>query len=301
METELARTFLEIVATGSFLRASEKLNISQTAVSARMRTLEDQLGCQLLVRNKAGATLTPAGEKFLKYAPSLVQLWERASHDLAVPGGHRAVLAVGAELMLWKPLLLNWLLWMRNKAPDVAMRTTISVREILNEQVAQGVLDLAVIYAPQQLPGLIIEQIQDEELVMVSTAGETAHGPNDGYVYVDWGADFALQHGVNFPQHENTNVVIEGLGPAGLEYILAVGGSGYFRRSMVAPHIESGRLRVVKTAPVFPYPAYAVYTARSDTDLVAVGLKGLREIRNITLASDHQIQSLADAFRFRKD
>lgn len=113
MDVELARTFLEIVATRSFVRAAEHLNVSQTTVSARIRSLEERLGRSLFVRNKNGATLTPAGEQFLRYAPMFVQLWERARHQVAVPSGSRAVLAIGGETSLWQPWLQNWLLWMR--------------------------------------------------------------------------------------------------------------------------------------------------------------------------------------------
>ena len=77
MDIELARTFLEIVSTGSFIRGSERLNVAQTTVSARIRLLEQQLGRPLFVRNKSGASLTPAGEQFLRYAPTFVQLWQR--------------------------------------------------------------------------------------------------------------------------------------------------------------------------------------------------------------------------------
>lgn len=72
MDITLARTFLEIVATRSFQRAAERLHVTQTAVSARVRTLEDLLGRQLFVRNKAGASLTSAGEHFMRYAPTCV-------------------------------------------------------------------------------------------------------------------------------------------------------------------------------------------------------------------------------------
>lgn len=85
MDIELARTFLEIVSTRSFIRAAERLNVSQTTVSARVKTLEEQLGRSLFVRNKAGASLTTAGEQFLRYAPTFVQLWERARHQVAIP------------------------------------------------------------------------------------------------------------------------------------------------------------------------------------------------------------------------
>lgn len=122
MDVELARTFLEIVATGSFLRAAERLHVGQTTVSARIKSLEQQLGRPLFVRNKAGATLTPAGEQFLRYAPAFVQLWQRTRHQVAVPQGHRAVLVVGSEMSLWQPLLLDWVAWMRGSLRDVALR-----------------------------------------------------------------------------------------------------------------------------------------------------------------------------------
>src|SRR5689334_25325008 len=113
MDIELARTFLEIVSTGSFIKAADRLHVAQTTVSARVRALEARLGRPLFVRNKTGASLTPAGEQFLRYAPTFVQLWQRARHQVAVPPGRRAVLTMGGELSLWHPWLLEWLLWMR--------------------------------------------------------------------------------------------------------------------------------------------------------------------------------------------
>ena len=59
MDIELARTFVEIVSTGSFIKAADRLHVAQTTVSARVRFLEEQLGRPLFVRNKAGASLTP--------------------------------------------------------------------------------------------------------------------------------------------------------------------------------------------------------------------------------------------------
>jgi DNA-binding transcriptional LysR family regulator len=138
MDTELARTFLEIVSTGSFIRAAERLNVGQTTVSARIRTLEQQLGRPLFVRNKGGASLTPAGEQFLRYAPTFVQLWQRARHQMAVPPGHRAVLAIGSEVSLWQPLLLDWVLWMRASLRDIALRVHVDVPQDLINHVAAG-------------------------------------------------------------------------------------------------------------------------------------------------------------------
>src|SRR3546814_9217515 len=79
----IARTFLEVVKTGSFVGAAANLNLTQTAVSARIRVLEEQLDRPVFIRNKAGAKLTPAGEQFQRFANTLVQVWARAQRAVA--------------------------------------------------------------------------------------------------------------------------------------------------------------------------------------------------------------------------
>lgn len=70
MDAELARTFLaavaagNVVAAGNFDSAAERLHVTQSTVSARIHALEQHFGHTLSVRNKAGATLTPAGRQF---------------------------------------------------------------------------------------------------------------------------------------------------------------------------------------------------------------------------------------------
>ena len=73
MDTELARTFLAVIAAGNFITAAERLHVTQSTVSARIRALEDQLGCILFVRNKAGTVLTSAGRQFQRHAGTLVR------------------------------------------------------------------------------------------------------------------------------------------------------------------------------------------------------------------------------------
>ena len=278
MDITLARTFLDIVSAGSFVRAAEHLHVTQTAVSARVRTLEELLGTKLFVRNKAGATLTPAGEQFTRHASMLVQVWERARNQVAVPAGRQYVLTMGCEQSLWDPLLLDWLLWMRTSAPQLALRTEVGAPAELMERVASGMLDVAVVYAPQQRPGLRIELLIEEKLVLVTTrkSGKRGHklDPQD-YVYVDWGPEFAAQHALAYPQLGHAGVSA-GLGPLGREYVLAAGGSAYFRYAVVRHHIESGRLHLVRGAPEFSYPAYAVFAEGADMTVVAPALEGLR-------------------------
>ena len=277
MDINLARTFLEIVSSHSFVQAAERLHVTQTAVSARVKTLEDLLGRKLFVRNKAGASLTPAGEQFVRHAMTLVQAWERARQQMTVPSGRRALVTVGCEISLWQPLLLDWLLWMQRGAPDLALRTEVGVADELLERVAHGTLDIVIAYAPRQRPGLRIELLIEEKLVLVSSKPGLKTPRADDYVYVDWGHEFAAQHSLAFPELSSVGVS-SSLGPLGLEYLLAVGGAGYFRQNVVRKYMEEGRLHSVLGAPEFLYPAYAVYAANADTAVIAPALAGLREV-----------------------
>jgi DNA-binding transcriptional LysR family regulator len=277
MDIVLARTFLEIANSRSFVQAAERLNVTQTAVSARVRTLEDLLGRQLFIRSKAGASLTSAGEQFVRHASTLVQVWERARHQLAVPAGRRALVTVGCEPSLWQPLLADWMLWMRRGAPDLALRAEVGLADDLIGQVANGTIDIAIAYAPRHRPGLRIELLIEEKLVLVSTeaglrAPDAAH-----YVYVDWGPQFAEQHSLAFPELAGA-AVSANLGPLGLDYLLAAGGTGYFRQSVARPHLESGRLHRVAGAPEFIYPAYAVFAESGEIEALHAALAGLRQV-----------------------
>jgi DNA-binding transcriptional LysR family regulator len=277
MDIVLARTFLEIVNCGNFVRAAERLHVTQTAVSVRVQTLEELLGRKLFVRNKAGASLTPAGEQFLRYAPLLIQIWERARQQVAVPPGLRAVITVAGELSLWNPFLLDWLVWMRRSAPQLALRTQVGLPEALMNQVTEGVIDIAVLYAPQHRPGLKIEKLMEEKLVLVATPPRKDARRSRDYVYVDWGPEFAAHHNLSFPELSNPGTYV-GLGPLGLQFILKAGGSGYFRLHAAAPYLRSGRLRLVRGAPEFLYPVYAAYSENADPKIVTPALVGLRHV-----------------------
>ncbi|MBZ9708563.1 LysR family transcriptional regulator [Mesorhizobium sp. ESP7-2] len=277
MDIELARTFIEIVSTGSFIRASERLNVAQTTVSARIRNLEQQLGRALFVRHKGGASLTPAGEQFLRHAPMFVQLWQRTLHQVAVPPGRRAVLTVGSEVSLAQPLLLDWVRWMRRSLQDIALRVHVDVPQDLINQVASGTVDVAIMYAPQHRPGLKIDLLMEEKLVLATTNSEARVDIAD-YVYMDWGPDFGLHHGMNFPSAAPD--LSFDLGPLALNYVLAAGGSGYFRMGAVQPYVATGQLHLVPDMPQFSYPVYAVQSANADESVVGPAIAGLHAISN---------------------
>ena len=272
MDIDIARTFLEVVKTGSFVGAALNLNITQTAVSARIRVLEEQLDRPVFVRNKAGARLTPAGSQFLRFATTLVQVWERARRSVALPPGREMVITLGAELSLWDPLLRHWLLWMRRECADLAVNVQVGTSEQLMEQVQDGTLDAAVLYGAPRRPGVVAELLFEEKLVLVRT---TRPDGSDDYVRIDWGAEFVASHQSAFPDQPNPVVSISH-GPLALDYLLATGGSGYFRMGFVRPHLEAGRVELVRNAPEFSYSAYVVHSTKAEEGVTARIRAGLR-------------------------
>jgi DNA-binding transcriptional LysR family regulator len=277
MDIAAARTFLEIVKAGSFVRAAANLNITQTAVSARVRVLEQQLDRILFVRNKAGAKLTPAGERFLRYATNLVQVWERAVHEVAMPVGRDNVVTIGGEHSLWDPLLRDWLVWMRNECPDVAIRALIDVAERLVDQVQEGILDLALVYAPPLRTGVVAELLVDEALVAVTTEPAGSDSSPVDELLVDWGPEFRTSHHAAFPDAPSPALSVNH-GPLAMDYMLAVGGSGYFRMEAARPHLDSGRIHLVPDKPRFSYSIHALYSAKADEQLMERVRRGLRAV-----------------------
>lgn len=259
MDIDLARTFLAVIATGTFQGAAERLNITQTGVSARLRTLENQLGRRLFVRNKAGARLTPEGEHFMRHAHALVQIWESARRQVALPPGRDHLISIGGELSLWNPLFADWLVWMHQNAAHIALRAEVDTPDRLIGRVQNGTLDAAVLYSPQHRPNLIVELLAEEKLVMVTSAADGSYNPQS-YIHVDWGQDFSINLQSAFPDLASPALSIS-LGPLALSYILTVGGSGYFRLGAVRTELQNGSLFRVPTAPEF---SHSIYLARAQ-------------------------------------
>ena len=277
MDTELARTFLAVVAAGNFISAAERLHVTQSTVSARIHALEQQLGCILFVRNKAGTTLTPAGRQFQKHAGILVRTVEHALHDVGVPRGFRGALTIGGRFGLWEQLLLQWLPQMRAAAPDISLRAEIGLEPDLMQGLVEGRLDIAVLYTPQSRPGLKVEMLIEDTLVMISTDPTGSAEPGSGYVYIDWGPEFYARHSATFPDFVGPALTAN-IGWIGLQHILENGGSGSFPLRLVRPYLAEGKLVRLKGAPEFSLPAYVVYGSNDRPDFIDQALEIIRSI-----------------------
>jgi DNA-binding transcriptional LysR family regulator len=280
VDTELARTFLAVVTAGNFVSAAERLHVTQSTVSTRIQTLEAALGRKLFVRNKGGTTLTPAGRQFQKHASTLVRTLEQARHEIGVAEGFRGTVTIGARFGLWEQFLMKLLPSLLRDAPDIAVRAEVALESELMQGLIEGRLDIGVMYTPESRPGLRVEPLFDERLVLASTDRKGTAAPGPGYIYVDWGPEFFARHSASFPDFQGSALTAN-IGWLGLEHLLHNGGSGYFPLRLVRPHLPRRRLTILPGAPEFVMSAYLVYPADSESGVASSALEAIRGAANV--------------------
>jgi DNA-binding transcriptional LysR family regulator len=276
MDIDQAKTFLAIAANGSFVEAAKRLHVTQSTVSARILNLEADLGAVLFVRNRSGAHLTPAGRRFLQHAKNLVLTVEQARHDVGLPDRYQASIRIGGRIALWEGFLPRWVGWMRRSAPDVSIQSEIGFEEDLMRRQIEGTLDLGLMYTPHHPPGLVVEHLFDETLVLVSTRKDL-RWPGEDYVYVDWGPGFFSKHREHYPDLERPAQTVN-IGWLGVQLILANGGSCFLPMRMARPLIDAGRFFLASGGPEILHPAYMVMPREAETEVLREAVRGLREL-----------------------
>jgi DNA-binding transcriptional LysR family regulator len=165
---------------------------------------------------------------------------------------------------------------MRRECPEIAVNARIDTSERLMERVQDSSLDVAIIYAALRRPGVIAELLFEEKLVLVRTTPANRPLLPEDHVEIDWGEEFMAGYHAAFPDGAKPVASI-GYGPLALDYILATGGSGYFREGFVRPYLEDGRLALVPDSPEFSYSAYVVHSTKADPGVMARIRHGLRK------------------------
>ncbi len=276
MDINQAQTFLSIVAHGSFVVAGRHQHLTQSTISARIQRLEEEIGARLFVRNRSGASLTPAGRRFVDYAKRLVLTVEQAKDEIGLPDRFLASVHIGGRIALWDGFLADWVVWMRRSEPDVMISTEIGFEEDLMNRLIEGSLDVGLMYTPRHSPGLMVEHLFDEKLVLVSDRPDRPW-PDDHYIHVDWGPGFYAQHIQNFPGLERP-ALSANIGWLAIQLIFANGGSCYLPERMATSLEQQKRLYRIDSAPQYMHPAYMVYPGNSDNSALDHALRGLRHL-----------------------
>lgn len=251
------QTFLTILETGSLVRAAERLNVTQSTVTARLKTLEDDLGQPLIQRLKSGAVPTASGLRLRRYAETILGLWGQARQEARLPDTVGTICNFAVDPDLWPGLGQSVMRCVLDADPGAAFSLLQGTDEQLAAWLAAGRADLVLTASPPRQAGYRVFDLPGDELILVSSLPDVPLRFDPGYVYVDAGEGFGRQHAVHYADAGTARISFGAAGPA-LDFLLDRGGTAYLPRRLARSALASGILFEITAAPVFQRPLYLV-------------------------------------------
>jgi DNA-binding transcriptional LysR family regulator len=162
--------FAAVAHAGSFTRAAAALHLSQPALSRRITGLEEQLETLLIVRGRAGATLTEAGRRLLDFVEAQRALEEELIGDLGPSAAsYRGIVRVAGLSSLVPPVVLPALAPFLREHPAVQIVLQGELDRRINELVAAGRVDFGLSQDRSDTPGVVDVPVGEEEFVMIES------------------------------------------------------------------------------------------------------------------------------------
>lgn len=284
MDTELLKTFLEVQRTRHFGKAAENLYLTQSAVSFRIRQLEQQLGVNLFSRYRNNIQLTAAGDRLLPHAQSILTALQRAKQEVALSNKQAQQVSIAATANVWDSFLLPGFIQVQQCYPALAWRAESLGREQISRLLLERNLDLAVVFDPPKVEEIQVEKLDDIKLIAVTSSEHTeaTAAMAQHYILVDWGTSFDIQHAKHFadippPQLRTGSAKIA------LEMLLQGPATAYLPQIMVQPLLQSNRLRKVNNAPQMSRELFAatLHQATNEQLLQAITSQLRQHIKNL--------------------
>ncbi|HEY0341369.1 MAG TPA: LysR family transcriptional regulator [Steroidobacteraceae bacterium] len=175
MELRQLRYFVAVAEEGSFSRAAKRLHVSQPPLSTQLKSLEDELGAQLLERSNRGVSLTPAGLVFFEETRAVLARLEHAKKEaLRATRNDVGMLSIGfvsiADYGILPPALKHF----RASYPLVEVQLHELTTDAQIRELRAARLDLGIGLAPVDEPDLEFESVLREELVLAAPSGHPA-------------------------------------------------------------------------------------------------------------------------------
>ena len=261
MDTELLKTFLEVSRTRHFGRAAEALYLTQSAVSFRIRQLENQLGVNLFTRHRNNIRLTAAGEKLLPYAETLMNTWQAARKEVANTSRHNEF-SIGASASLWECMLNGWLGRLyQSQEPQSSLQfeARIAQRQSLVKQLHERQLDLLITTETPKMDEFSSQLLGYFTLALYcSSPSQTKDELN--YLRLEWGPDFQ-QHEAGLIAGDEVPVLTTSSAELARQQLSVIKGFSWLPVNWAKTKSD---LHTVTDSTTLSRPLYAVWLQNSD-------------------------------------
>jgi LysR family nitrogen assimilation transcriptional regulator len=177
MNLKQLRYFVQVAELGSFSRAAVQLEIAQPALSRQIRQLETELRQSLLYRNGRGVSVTDAGKRLIDYARGILHQVARAEEDLRDARGALAGrVAVGLPPSVAKTIAVPLIKEFRSRLPEATLSIIEGMSATMQEWLALGRLDIALLYNPAPAPGIDTVPFLEEDLFLIAPKAAKSPG-----------------------------------------------------------------------------------------------------------------------------
>lgn len=169
MDLRSIRYFVQIADLGSITRAAQHLGIAQPALSRHLRSLEEELGTELLVRLPRGVRLTGAGRQFVDHCRRIMRELGRAQDELRsttdMPQG-RVVLGLSPTIA---PLVLPGIVErVKRQCPQISLKVVEGFSIQLYDALLAGRVDLGLLTSPAPSRALKLTPLISEPIVVLA-------------------------------------------------------------------------------------------------------------------------------------
>lgn len=162
------QAFITVAEFGSFARAAEELNITQSALSRRIKKLEEDLGTRLLDRTTRRVSVSLVGEEFLPEAMRIIDEFNQSLNDIRdLVQIRTGTVAISTNMTLADTLLPEIIAEFKEKNPRVRVRLTESSSPSALERVLQRKSELALAQFGEGHPELAFEPLFEDKFVLI--------------------------------------------------------------------------------------------------------------------------------------
>jgi DNA-binding transcriptional LysR family regulator len=167
LEPSLLSTFLAVLEAGGVSAAAKTLHLSQPAVTAQIRRLEDVIGRALFLRSAHGVAPTEAGLHLARYAREVRRTLEEAVGSMPTEEERATTLVVGASTTIAAHVLPTLLARFRARHRELAVRIDVGNTDRVVQEVREGVVPLGLVEGHARASGVRLEPFLDDEIVPV--------------------------------------------------------------------------------------------------------------------------------------
>jgi len=283
---------LAVADNASFTRASQKLYVAQSAISRKIKLLEDELGEPLFTRVNKKVCVTPAGETLLRYARKIFLDLRNAKLEISeIAHLERGQLRVGAGMLACSYILPPVLEKFKALHPRIHLEVFVASSDAMLIKLRENSIELGVFTLPIQHSDLEVIPIATEEMVVVTSPKHPVLSKKS-WITAEEIQDYPL---ILFPKGANTRNLLE----------------EFFRRAQIRPHVamEAENVAIIKPLvkidlgiSIIPLRSMAEELKRKELHCLRIrNHKVTRQVGLVFHKSDHLPKILVELVRLFKE